>query len=293
MIGQVSGASGKADCETANLHGACWRLIYDPILDAVDNMAIDTAILMQASREDERPVARFYEWDPPALSFGRHQRISEGAVSAARERGWDLIRRPTGGRGVLHQHEVTYSVVLPPRLAARLNTRAIYQFVSHFLEDGLARLGVIAGAAPGPEARRSTVSPNCFALVGLPDLSTLEGKCVGSAQVRSGGAVLQHGSVLLEADHESWQAAWGEAGRLAPLNLLAGRPLRPAEVRAELANGLRARARSVDSSLLSREEKATMIDLAGLMRRRPLDWTREVFGCSAAGWGAGGERRNS
>src|SRR5947207_7998893 len=90
-----------------------WRLLLHPPGRGAWNMAVDAALFASA-RQGGAPALRFYTWAPPALSLGRFQPADEGIYwQALRERGWDAVRRPTGGRAVLHQHELTYSITLP------------------------------------------------------------------------------------------------------------------------------------------------------------------------------------
>lgn len=159
------------------------------------NMAVDHA-LMDPAREGSL-VLRLYGWDPPCLSFGRNQE-ARGRYRGreARRRSIDLVRRPTGGRAVYHRREVTYAVTAPADLWGGL--RRSYSRINRALLRGLAELGVPARAAgergrgaPGPGARACFRDP-------LPgEVVAGEGKLVGSAQWRDGGALLQHGSVLL------------------------------------------------------------------------------------------------
>ena len=159
-------------------------------------MALDHALA-----EEARPghgVVRFYGWSPPTISFGRNEptRGRYDLDMAARE-GLGFVRRPTGGRAVLHAHEVTYSAVFP--LRALGGVREAYLRLNQGLVAGLHALGCDArvteeGAILAPDA-----GP-CFQAPAPGEVMLSGRKLVGSAQVRIGDAVLQHGSVILAGD---------------------------------------------------------------------------------------------
>lgn len=180
------------------------RLLHDGPQTGARNMAIDEA-LMGSAREGS-VILRFYAWEPGALSFGRNQTAAGryDAESAA-VRSVDIVRRPTGGRAVFHHRELTYSVTAPAQLWGSLHDA--YCRINQALAAGLQALGapvVCAGdrvtasvsgtdhsPIPGPTARACFRDP-------LPGEVTANGrKLVGSAQWRDGGALLQHGSILL------------------------------------------------------------------------------------------------
>lgn len=166
------------------------------------NMALDAA-LMESVRAGADPVLRFYRWSPACLSLGRNQPAA-GLYDevAIRARGFDVVRRPTGGRAVLHDRELTYSVVMPEGLLGP--PRAAYATINQALVRGLHRLGV--GAALQPVGGARAVPPSlapCFRDPAEGEVVVGGGKLVGSAQYREAGVVLQHGSLLLEDDQGS------------------------------------------------------------------------------------------
>ena len=178
-----------------------WRLLLAPPRSGAENMARDTALQARAAETSET-VFSIYSWARPTLSFGRHQ-PAMGLYDLARIRaaGVDVVRRPTGGRAILHNREVTYSVTAPLEDAEPL--RATYSRINRILLDGLTRLGVVAGlASPGERAQAPGIRP-CFETPGEGELVADGGKLVGSAQWRDGGALLQHGSILVEDDQSS------------------------------------------------------------------------------------------
>ncbi len=203
-------------------------------------MAIDADLLQQAAAGLLPPVMRLYAWDPPAVSLGRFQDSAGIREEEVRRRGWDVVRRPTGGRAVLHQHEVTYAVVLPPSVVDGVGVRDSYAVLTAALNAGLRSLipaWTLTQARPQPDAPRS--GANCFAAAAEADSVTVAGKLVGSAQARSGGALLQHGSILLDLEIEAWQALFGDAGRPISLADLAGRRVPAQTVEAAVEAGFR------------------------------------------------------
>lgn len=167
-------------------------------------MARDTALQARAARTGET-VFSIYSWNRPTLSFGRNQPAS-GLYDVARIRaaGIDVVRRPTGGRAILHHREVTYSVTAPLKDAATL--RGAYSRINNILQMGLSRLGVsVELASPSRRSPVPSVRP-CFETPGEGELIAHGGKLVGSAQWRDDGALLQHGSILVDDDQSSLPA---------------------------------------------------------------------------------------
>ena len=175
-----------------------WRLLLTPPLPGPDNMALDGALMHRAERTGEA-VLRVYEWDGPTLSLGRNQRaLGTYDAASARALGVGVVRRPTGGRALLHHREVTYSVTAPVDRAGSL--RESYGRINRLLLDGLRRLGVAAALArPAGRAPLPTDAP-CFEVPVEGELVVGDRKLVGSAQWRDRGALLQHGSILVEDD---------------------------------------------------------------------------------------------
>src|SRR5256885_1524368 len=122
-----------------------WRLLLAPPRSGAENMARDTALQLRAAKMSET-VFSVYSWTQPTLSFGRHQPASGFYdVERIRAAGLDVVRRPTGGRAILHDREVTYSVTAP--LENHEPLRQTYSRINRILLDGLARLGIVAGLA--------------------------------------------------------------------------------------------------------------------------------------------------
>jgi lipoate-protein ligase A len=204
-------------------------------------MAIDQALLERAGRHGERWL-RLYRWAPWCLSFGRHEpaarRYDRSAIAGRR---LATVRRPTGGRAVWHARELTYAVAVPSDWRPGGLTAA-YLEIHGMLRDALRRLGAEAELAPR-HAVPALGAGACFARPVGGELTVAGRKVVGSAQLREGGGVLQHGAILLQDD----QSLIGLVTRgdppadgAAPLERLLGRPL-PAD---EVASAVRESAES-------------------------------------------------
>lgn len=177
-----------------------WRLLFAAPRTGAENMARDVALQARAGRTGET-VFSIYSWSRPTLSFGRNQPAAGlydlDRIHAA---GIDVVRRPTGGRAILHNREVTYSVTAPLQDAS---LRETYARINRILQDGLSRLGVAVMAATQSErAAVPSVRP-CFEAPAEGELVARGGKLVGSAQYRDAGALLQHGSILVNDDQSS------------------------------------------------------------------------------------------
>jgi lipoate-protein ligase A len=180
-------------------------------------MAADEALLDDVVA-GAPPALRLYRWTRPALSLGRFQPAADVDDDACARLGVDVVRRPTGGRGLLHGGDLTYAVAMPLPSGPDGRVDAVYRRLAGALIAGLAGLGVEAAVArhDGP------AGPVCFAGQQGADLRVGDRKLCGSAQVRRDGAVLQHGSILLE------RLAFDET------DLLLARPGTPAVTRARL-----------------------------------------------------------
>ncbi|MGH7631185.1 MAG: lipoate--protein ligase family protein [Gemmatimonadales bacterium] len=204
------------------------------------NMSIDSALLALAEI-DGVGFLRLYRWDPPCVSFGRHEpatrRYDRMRVRAL---GVDAVRRPTGGRAVWHKDELTYAVAAP--LGALGTLRASCERVHAMLRDALALLGVDATLAPAPVRTAAPGAGSCFATAAGGELLVGGRKVAGSAQLRTDRALLQHGSLLLGGDQrrlaELTAAPPPHVGRAVPAPPL-GRPVRFAEAAAAVAQAAR------------------------------------------------------
>lgn len=171
------------------------------------NMALDEALLNFVSRGEIDPVVRFYTWNPPTLSIGYFQRLSkEIDIEKVKEKGYGLVRRQTGGRGVLHDKELTYSVIVPEAHPDMPQTvTEAYRVISGGLLEGFKSLGFDAHfAVPRSKEEREKLkqprSSVCFDAPSWYELVVEGKKIAGSAQTRQKGVILQHGSILQDVD---------------------------------------------------------------------------------------------
>jgi len=177
-----------------------WRLILSDPMPGTRNMAIDSAILAAVEQGEAPPTLRLYSWDPPCLSLGYSQAYSDVDLHQLSANGWDLVRRPTGGRAILHTDELTYAVIGPksdPRLAGNLMDS--YQHISRALFEALSQMGlpVEVHAGKNPEAHHQ---PVCFENPSDFEITANGRKIIGSAQARKKTGLLQHGSLPLIGD---------------------------------------------------------------------------------------------
>lgn len=183
-----------------------WRFLRSGPLSGALNMAVDEVLATSCAQGEGPPTLRFYTWDPPTVSVGYAQAL-EGEVDleACRRLGFGVVRRMTGGRAVLHQHELTYAVAFPEGLLGPGGIQEDYRRISQGLIAGLRRLGVAADLSRG-SVGRGAVSGVCFLSSSRFEVCVAGRKLVGSAQRRLRGAVLQHGSLLLDLDRAAWEA---------------------------------------------------------------------------------------
>ena len=161
------------------------------------NMAIDCALL-DFVRSEGGAVLRVYRWDPYCLSFGRHEpAIRRYGKEKVLARGVDVVRRPTGGRAVWHARELTYALAQP---ADGISLRESYRAIHGMMADAVRRLGAPALLAADPPRVHGLGAGACFAQPVGGEVVVAGRKVVGSAQLREEGALLQHGSMLLEDD---------------------------------------------------------------------------------------------
>jgi lipoate-protein ligase A len=180
---------------------AVWRVIIHPAADGALNMAIDEAILESMAAGHAPATLRFFAWEPPCLSLGYGQPASDADSGRLAARGWEMVRRATGGRAILHTDELTYSVVAPinePRVEGGVVES--YRRLSQGLLAGLQRLGVGADADRRAEGVPKPANPVCFEVPSDYEITANGKKLIGSAQTRRRGAVLQHGSLPLYGD---------------------------------------------------------------------------------------------
>jgi len=221
-----------------------WRLLIAAPRSGAENMARDTALQARAARTGET-VFSIYSWSRPTLSFGRNQPASGlYDVGKIRGAGIDVVRRPTGGRAILHHREVTYSVTAPAKDAAPL--RETYSRINRILQTGLGQLGVSVEPVPRSLPTRTPGVRSCFETPGEGELVARGSKLVGSAQWRDDCSLLQHGSILVDDDQSTLpvfavgvDAATESVPVPATLHALLGRSPDAAEVASAMFDAVR------------------------------------------------------
>lgn len=190
-----------------------FRLVPYGIFDGAMNMALDEAILEEAKNKDIEHSAtlRFYGWKPPAVTIGYGQNLPTSRIAAIGEAGFDLVRRPTGGRAVLHMNELTYSFVAHEAQLGKSISEA-YRKICQALILGFSKLGlsVCLGESKGELDSSYRDKTDCFLATTTADLTVNDKKLVGSAQLRRGKWVLQHGSILLEQPQDMMPLLLGQ-----------------------------------------------------------------------------------
>ena len=188
----------------AQLVRPAWRVIVDPPGSGAENMARDRALLDQLVAGDRPATLRFYGWKPACISLGLGQSESILDLDAVRAAGLDVVRRPTGGQALLHDDELTYSVVASQQDPAVGGTLMhSYHAISEALLTGLAQLGIAGVGAPCEPRPATGLTSVCFASASAEEVLVDGRKLLASAQWRSRGAFLQHGSLLLtDRQHE-------------------------------------------------------------------------------------------
>jgi len=162
---------------------------------AAAQMDADTALVDDVAA-GALPALRLYRWRRPALSLGRFQADDDVDHDACARFGVEVVRRPTGGKALLHSADLTYAIAMPRPEGRAGRVDAVYCSLAAGLVNGLGRLGVEAHVAQ--HAPSAHTGPVCFTSMQGADLRVGERKLCGSAQMRRNGAVLQHGSVLLD-----------------------------------------------------------------------------------------------
>jgi lipoate---protein ligase len=194
-----------------------WRLI--PPIDATGTvqMAIDSWLLQQHILGQIPPTLRFYTWSQPTISLGYHQRRYPEHWDGLtwQDRPVAVVKRPTGGRGVLHDGDLTYAIVGSGFVGKRVE---VYQQICQFLIDGWRGLGIELGY--GTAGSGYIHNPNCFGTATSADLICDNGyKLIGSAQLIQSAAILQHGSIRLNPDRALFSQVFSEQMSLPPLSV--------------------------------------------------------------------------
>ena len=194
-----------------------WRLIPPIETTGQIQMSIDRWLLQQHILGQIPPTLRFYTWSHPTISLGYHQRhYPDHWRSLAWHVPIDIVKRPTGGRGVLHQGDLTYALIGSGFVGKRVE---VYQQICQFLIDGWRSIGV--ELQYGTAGTGYIHNPNCFGTATSADLVCADGyKLIGSAQSIESGAILQHGSMRLNPDLKLFEKVFGESIDLPPAAIL-------------------------------------------------------------------------
>ncbi len=199
MIGKIKDACFE-------FSNAPCAVVVDEAKSGAHNMCFDSEYLKNMQEDASLPpLLRLYSWQPFAVSLGRHQKETDVNAAACKKNGFDIVRRPTGGRAVLHAKEITYSLHI--RLDVASHPQDIYRDIHLWIANGLEKLGAseIEFARHQPDFRKeysSMRSAACFASSAKYELLWHGRKLVGSAQRIAGNILLQHGSILLASGHE-------------------------------------------------------------------------------------------
>jgi lipoate-protein ligase A len=172
-----------------------WRLIITPAARGAWNMAVDEAILERIGRNEALPTLRLYAWTPACLSLGHAQPFADVDSARLRARGWEVVRRATGGRAILHTDELTYSVTggaEEPILAG--GVLESYNRLAQALLLAIKNLGLPV------EMKEGKANDNGFEVPSTYEITVTGKKLIGSAQARKKEGVLQHGSLPLTGD---------------------------------------------------------------------------------------------
>lgn len=206
-MGDVPGARGVPACSGPT----AWRVLSHEPGAGAWNMALDEAIARAVGRGRVGPTLRYYMWDAPTVSLGCLQ-TADGAIErqVCSQRAVGVVRRPTGGRAVLHDAELTYSVCVPVDGGwGRMSVAQSFRRIGAALVAGLGRLGIIASLGSAEAAQGASAQLGaCFQLPRMPAVLASGRKLIGSAQRRWDGVILQHGSLLLDVDFEMHRAVF-------------------------------------------------------------------------------------
>lgn len=186
-----------------NFPRATWRLLRTPPASGAWNMAVDEAILESAGQGERLSTLRVYGWTPPCLSLGLGQPYADVDLDRLTRHGWEIVRRPTGGRAILHTDELTYAVIgsqEDPHLAG--GVLESYQHLSIALLETLKRMDINADQAKNKNTISAILKDNpvCFEVPSNYEITVQGKKLIGSAQARRKKSVLQHGTLPLSGD---------------------------------------------------------------------------------------------
>lgn len=180
-----------------------WRLVITPAASGAWNMAVDEALLHSVYQGTSAPALRLYAWEPPCLSLGYAQPIADVDQLRLKQHGWELVRRPTGGRAILHTDELTYSITAPesePRLAGGVLESYLRLSAALVLSLQHLDLSVQTKELDPDNPNGQSAGPVCFEVPSNYEITVNGKKLVGSAQARKKEGILQHGTLPLIGD---------------------------------------------------------------------------------------------
>lgn len=179
-----------------------WGFIDSGHTSPAFNMALDELMVEWLSKGEIGSTLRFYGWSPAGISIGRFQDANKKIdFQQAADYGVEIVRRQTGGRAVLHDQELTYSVAVPESHPAMpRSVKEAYLVISRGLSEGYRELGINAELAIPDASAETTDSAVCFDKSSWYELLVEGKKAAGSAQMRKKGIILQHGSIPIEID---------------------------------------------------------------------------------------------
>lgn len=265
---------GRAQSTVTRLPTQSHRLLLSPPADGATNMATDEALMRRARRTGET-VYRLYGWSRPTVSLGRNQPArGRYDVERARAQGIDFVRRPTGGRAILHHREITYAVAGPVEAFGSLGES--YRTINRLLLEALRALGVEACEAQvSIRAPIPGIAP-CFEAPVSGEVVAGGRKLVGSAQVRDGDAFLQHGSILIDDDQHLLATLLDEPQPMpapATIRALTGHAVSAHEFATALSRALHAVDGMQPQPLELEESLITDVQLLIRTRYAAADWT--------------------
>ncbi|HZJ23411.1 MAG TPA: lipoate--protein ligase family protein [Anaerolineales bacterium] len=212
-----------------------WRLLLTPPARGAWNMALDEAILEHIGRGESMPTLRLYAWKPACLSLGHAQPYSDVDMNRLQARGWEVVRRITGGRAILHTDELTYSLIAPNDETVIAGTvLQAYNRIAQALLLAVKNLELPVEMQEGKPDDNTSSNPVCFEVPSTYEITVNGKKLIGSAQARKKEGVLQHGSLPLT----------GNLARICEALVFESEP-----ARADASRRLLARAATVESAL--------------------------------------------
>jgi lipoyl(octanoyl) transferase len=185
-----------------SLEKTTWRLLVDPPAQGAWNMAVDESLLEHVGHGESLPTLRLYAWEPACLSLGYAQPFADVDTDRLLEQGWDVVRRPTGGRAILHTDELTYSITAPldePRVLGTVLES--YNRLAQALLAAVKSLGIEVELKDHQKSQDNDAQgPVCFEVPSAYEITVNGKKLIGSAQARRKEGVLQHGTLPLYGD---------------------------------------------------------------------------------------------